>query len=180
MTAWQRIRNILWGLLLIASGLLLILLPETGTGIVILILAGSLLLSGLRMLLYYCTMARHMVSGRASLILAVLIIDFGLFTLTLYDAPQLYIILYLVGAHLFTGGVDLARAVDAMKNDSPLWKRSIALGVINLLFAVAAPVFALVLHSEQLLLVVFAASLFYDAAESFFSAFQRATVLSIP
>ena len=112
MTNMQRAKKILAGLLLLLCSGLMVYDPENGLYIVALILSGSLILYGVRCLSLYIFMARHMVGGKAILYRGIIILDLGVFTLSMVDDPKLYIIFYLLGFHAFAGVLDILRALD--------------------------------------------------------------------
>ena len=85
MTVVQRIKNIITGVGMIAGGILMTLYPDMGIGAAALILSISLTLYGFRQIIYYITLARKMVGGRRILYRGVIILDLGLFTLTVSD-----------------------------------------------------------------------------------------------
>ena len=88
MSMLQRISNFISGLLSLLSGIVILLVPELGFRFAMLILGFSLLISGLRTVIFFFRMARHMVGGRSMLYYGVITMDFGVFTLTLTDMPR--------------------------------------------------------------------------------------------
>ena len=92
MNSIQRIRKFLSGLGMLLGSVILITAPEDGYYIVAFLLSVSLLLSGIKSLVYYITMARHMVGGRIVLCKSLILIDLALFTMTAITIPQIYLI----------------------------------------------------------------------------------------
>ena len=64
MTKIQRIGNILTGMMLIIIGIVIFVIPESGYSFAIIIIGLTMTLTGLRLLIYYISMARHMVGGK--------------------------------------------------------------------------------------------------------------------
>ena len=202
MTLWQRIKNILAALMLVLLGLLLIAAnifdytslanipgmdPEiaaeiqatdfstVGYSTVLLILSIILLAYGIRMILFYFTMARHMNGGRSMLYRGILFTDLALLTFSLQDVPVVYIMAYLIGLLGFSGAVDIFRAFDARKIHAR-WKGRLIRGIITLAFAIYA---FLNLNTPQFCVYIYSASLFYNALMRLGSAFRRTELITI-
>jgi uncharacterized membrane protein HdeD (DUF308 family) len=202
MTLWQRIKSILAALMLVLLGLRLIaenlfdytsladipgMDPEfaaeiratdfstVGYSTVLLILSIILLAYGIRMILFYFTMARHMNGGRYMLYRGILFTDLALLTFSLQDVPVIYIMTYLIGLLGFSGAVDIFRAFDARKIQAR-WKGKLIRGVITLAFAIYA---FLNLNTPQYCVFIYSASLFYNALMRLASAFRRTELITI-
>lgn len=178
MTKIQRVKRILSGILMLACCFLLVKEPEIGLYVVALILGVSLLLSGLRSLIFYFTMSRHMVGGKATLYRGIIILDLAVFTLSMVDDPHYFIMLYLLGIHAFSGVMEILHALEARRYGGA-WRRSLAAGVINILVALAAVIAVVFLHSTTDLVFLYAACLFYSACVQFVSAFQKTAIVYI-
>ena len=63
MNSLQKFGSVASGVLMLITGLILVFMPDDGTFYVALILAITLFLIGIRLLIYYFTMARRMVGG---------------------------------------------------------------------------------------------------------------------
>ncbi len=102
MTADQRIKKILFSLCMIGVALFFILNPsDTAYKIVVAVLSLGLAIAGIKDIIFYFTMARHMVGGKMILIQGVIIFDFAIITGSLANVPKIYILLYLIGVHAF-------------------------------------------------------------------------------
>ena len=64
MSWFQRVKNVVFGLGMILCAVLLLAGEDDGCFLVMLILAFSLIVRGISELIYYLTMARHMVGGK--------------------------------------------------------------------------------------------------------------------
>lgn len=115
MSRLQRIGVFISGLFMLLGAAVLILDVEDGLMFITTVLAVSLFVMGIRFIVYFLTMARHMVGGRAMLFAGIFLLDFGFFTATMFDESRLMIILYLAGWHAFSGLVSLLRAREARK-----------------------------------------------------------------
>ena len=153
----------------------MLLLPDMGPVIVMLLLCVSLFAYGIRTLWYYFTMARHMVGGRLHLYLGVIVIDLGLVTLALSNIPQMYIMLYLLILYVFSGAVSILRALESKKNGAH-WKWKLTYGIINLLIAAACGVF---IRSGQVMVYIYCIGLVYSAVTRIIGAFRRTAVVYI-
>ncbi|MBP3783727.1 MAG: hypothetical protein J6I68_10825, partial [Butyrivibrio sp.] len=102
MTKFQRLKNLIYGLLLIASGMILLYIPENAFVFLLLLLSTTLLISGINTLTYYFTMARFMVDGKMMLYKGIIVSDFGVLTASLVDVPRQFVLVYLIGVHAFS------------------------------------------------------------------------------
>lgn len=159
MTRLRRIANVVVGLVMIVCAVDLLIDPKGGLVLVAMVLGLGLLLYGMRMLVYYLTMARHMAGGLSILFIAVLALDVGSFSIALVDNPQVFCILYLVGYNAITGVIAVARGIEAKKFESH-WKLSVVHGIVNMILALACIVFA---GSESIVIYIFCFGLVYRA-----------------
>ena len=176
MTKWQRIKGVLVGIVMMFGGVLMALAGGEAALIIMLLLALSLTISGIRMLIYYFSMARHMVGGDQILIRGLILFDLGAFTGTLITISQIYIMGYLVGIHAFSGVVDVMRAMEAKKLDSSSWKLNLSTGIVNIILAVTCIVF---LRSEGIAVYIYSAGLIYSAFIRIITSFKKTAVVYI-
>lgn len=179
MTNVQRFKKVLTGLLMLACCFVLVKEPELGFYVVALILSVSLLIYAVRCLLFYFTMARHMVGGKSLLFRGIIVLDLAVFTGSMVDDPKLYIIIYLLGIHAFAGLMGVLRALEARRYRAPAWRRSMAGGVVNLAIAVMAVIAGIFMPSPNDLVYLYAACLFYSACLQIVSAFQKTAIVYI-
>lgn len=180
MSAAQRVRKILNALLRFLGAAALLALKEDGYMLVLLLLGLSLCLLGLRALLFYFTMARHMVDGRGMLYRGVILLDFGIFTLSVTQRAGVLIALYLLGAYAFSGVLGILRALEARRFQAPSWRLNLAEGILNIVFAVLAVSFGLIRGDMQHLTWVYASGLFYSGVIGLISAFRKTAIVYIP
>ena len=178
MTLVQRIKSIVSALLMIASAVVMLLYPDGGFAFLALILSVSLTLYGLRTLLYYFSMARHMVGGKRILYQGVILFDLGIFTLTMVDNPKIYIILYLLGIHAFAGVIDILRAMEARRFDGP-WRMDMATGIVNVTIAILAVICGFFLNNMQDIVYIYASGLLYSAVLKIVNALRKTSIIYI-
>ena len=121
-------------------------------------------------------MAPRMVGGRRILYQGVLILNLGIFTLSLNLIPTVYVMLYLCGVYLFTGGIDIMNAVDAKKMGSPYYKRKLIMGIINVLIGILCVV---CLRQQDILVFVFAGGFIYNAVMRILSTFRKSEMVYV-
>jgi hypothetical protein len=167
--------NILTGLLMLALSVLLGLVGADAFLLVACILSVALMVTGVRMLLFYATMARHMVGGKAMLYEGIIILDLGVFASTLSDVPKIYIVLYLLFIHAFAGAVDILRALEARRLNGS-WRLNMASGLVNLAVAALCVVF---LSSARMIVIIYSVGLFYYGCVRIVTAFRRTAVAYI-
>ena len=176
MSSGQRIKNILIGIAIILGALILIAFPEEGIIITASILSLSLFIYGIKTLIYYVTMARHMVGGRIMLYLAVVVLDLGMFTMMLTNIPKIYIVLYLVVVYAFAGVVSILRALEAKRYQAPMWKLSLISGIINVVIAILCIIF---MRSTNMIVYLYCAGLIYSAIVRIVTAFRETSIVYI-
>ena len=176
MSKSQRVINILLAILMIASAVLMIVEPEIGYLIIIAILSLTLFIMGIRYIVYYFSMARHMVGGRMILFIGVIALDMGLFSGTLISVSKIYVVLYLAVTNAFAGTVDVLRAMEARRYQSESWKRSISFGMIYIALAILCLIF---LRSTRIIVILYCIGMFYSAAMRIFNAFRRTAIIYI-
>lgn len=176
MSGIQRIGNILVGLAMIAASILLVLMePSVSLILIAFFLSLYLMILGLGKLVYYLTMARNMVGGTSLLYVGIILLDFGAFAITLSDAPQYFIVLYLIGIHAFAGVIDFLRAKEAHQFQGQ-WKLTAFQAVANILIAVLCVVF---INSPDFIIIIFCAGLVYRAIMRIVSAFRTTAIVYI-
>ena len=175
MSSWQRLKNILIGLLTLLMAALLTVFPEEGLSVVASLLSLSLTLAGFRALGYYFTMSRHMVGGKAMLFVGIIDLDIGAVAAALVNHSRFYIILYLIGYHAFAGVIDVLRALEAKRFEGS-WRLNMALGAVNLLLAAACLAFA---GSPRILIYIYSAGLVSSACARIASAFEKTAIVYI-
>ncbi|MBR5337883.1 MAG: DUF308 domain-containing protein [Lachnospiraceae bacterium] len=179
MTGFQRIRSTLIGVLMLISSFILIRFPDYGFMIIAGILSISLAIYGIRTLVFYFTLARHMVGGREIFYLGVIVLDFGIFTITVADVSPVFLIAYLLAVYVFAGLIDILRALEAKKLAAPSWKFRLAGGIVSIIIALVAVVFGIVLKSMDTLVYIYAIGLIYSAVTRIITAFRKSAMVYI-
>ena len=177
MTGFQRIRKILFGLGMLIVAIIMIVSPSDEKYMFVVgVLALGLAIAGLKDIIFYFVMARHMVGGKMILIQGVIIFDFAMITGSLADVPKIYILLYLIGIHAFSGVVDVLRAMEARRTVDGPWKLKFTHGLVNFALAVACLIF---IRKSNTALMIYSLGLIYSAIVRIFSAFRRTSFILI-
>ena len=179
MSRMQRLRAVFAGLCMIAFAVILILYFDEGYAAVAFIFGIIMLLRGLRSMIYYFGMARHMAGGKMILFRGILMMDLGAFTLTLTDIPKLYLVLYLLGTHAVAGFLGFLRGLGARRMGSPAWRSDIIFGIGNILVAGAAAYYGIRTGRSDIPMYLYAAGLLYSAAGRISTAFRRTEIVYI-
>lgn len=177
MSELQRVRDVLIGLMTLLFAALMMIIPDEGCIIIATVLGIMLAVEGARRIVYYFTMARHMVDGKVLLYAGVLLLDLGMLTGGVTKAPQRIVMLYLVGAHLFSGVVYVLQSLEERRLDSSAWRWSMAHGLANVLVAVLCVAF---IGSQRTMVYVYCAGLVYSACVRIATAFRRTAIIYIP
>lgn len=176
MSKFERIKDVIIGLISIILAVLLILFPGYGFDIVLLILSIGLFVMGIKEIIFFFGMAINMVGGKRSLYKGILILEMALFTLSMYEIPQVFILLYLIAIHAFSGAVEVMRAMEAKKNGTSSYKLKLSHGIIDLLMAVCCLVF---IKSGNTAVYIYCAGLIYSSVMKIINAFRRTAVVYI-
>lgn len=171
MTVYQRIKKILLSLCMFAVALFFIFNPSDKAYMVVVgILSLGLAIAGIKDIIFYFTMARHMVGGKMILITGVIIFDFAIITGSLANVPKIYILLYLIGVHAFSGVVEILRAREARRTVAGPWKMKFFHGIVNFVLAIACLIF---IRQSNTALIIYSIGLMYSAAVRLFDAFGK-------
>lgn len=176
MTRINRINSFLLGLVMIIGAVLFARDPLWALPVITSIMAFTLFFYGIRMLVYYVTLARHMTGGLRILFRAVLLFDFGTFALFLSDIPLLYVMLYLVAIRGFSGVVHILRAREAKRLGAPSWRLNCLNGVLNVIMAVLC---LLMIRSTKTAVFIYAFGALYSGGIHIIQAFRKTTSVYI-
>ena len=144
--------------------------------IVVFILSLGLAIAGIKDIAFYFTMAKHMVGGKMILIQGVIILDFAIITGSLANVPKIYILLYLIGVHAFSGVVEVLRAMEARRAVDGPWKMKFSHGVVNFILAIACLIF---IRQSNTALIIYSLGLMYSAVVRLFDAFGKTAFVVI-
>ena len=175
MSTSKKIRSVISGIFMLVFCFIMIKFPEEGSIIVIPILGLSLLLYGLKMLIYYFTMAIHMVDGKMVLYESLIIIDLGAFTAFMATVPPIYGIIYLVGFVVVTGVLDMLEAREAKKMGGH-WRISFYFAALEILAVIPMLIF---IDSHKSLVYIYCFVLLHSALGKIISAFRKTDVVYI-
>ena len=164
---------------MIAAGAWLFYDPTDGLKVVAIVLSISCTFRGFQILLYYLTMARHMVSGKVLLYRGMIYLDIGVFTTAIINNAIIYIALYLAALHGFAGVVEILRARESKGVGNPGWKWTLISGLTNLLLAAAVLVGGLYNDSIQVVAYIYAAGLIYTACIRIAGVFRKTDIVYI-
>ena len=176
MSKSQRALNLLVGIFMIPMAILLAYSPGDGYDTIMAVLSIGLLAGGIRSLYYYFTMARHMVDGERSLYIGIIVLDFGIFTASLNEVPYFYVLLYLLGIHLFAGIVDIWAALNSKKLGAASWRLKLSSGLINVIISVLCLVF---IGQRNTAVYIYCAGMIYSGIMRIITAFRRTAMVYI-
>ncbi len=176
MSVASRVLQIITGLLIVAGAIFMIIVPEVGYYVIALILGITLLVSGIGSLIYFFTMARHMVGGRDTLYSSLIKIDLALFTLSVTDVPKFFVMLYLVAVFGVTGLLRLLRGLEARKKKAPNWSGPFVGGLIFLLFTALCLFFV---SNTVIMVIIYSIGLIFMGLDRVTGAFQRSKIVYI-
>ena len=176
MNIGKRLMHCCIGILILLGCAAMILFPEYGYRVVIILLDVALLIWGVRLLIFYFTMARFMVGGMRVFYQALILIDLGLFAFSLEKYPQTIAMLYLVGTMAFSGGLSLLRALEARRMGAGSWRTACAVGACRLVLSVACLFY---LDSVNVMTDLYCLGLVNTAVSHFITAFRPAVIVYV-
>lgn len=179
MTKRNRIINILRGGLSILLALLLIVIPNGGLTLVLFIIGIGLTLKGIQTLLYYFSIARHMVDGKLVLCQGLIFLDLGMFTSSIADNPAGFLIAYIAAVDAFTGLVSILHSLESKRNGSLKWRYDFIFGLVSMLLAVIVLIGGFVLKRPYVSVCAYAFGLICSSARQIASAFRRNAIVYI-
>ncbi len=178
MSLFKRLKELIIALVTIFSGIVLLLAGDNGQLIVVSIICLYLFFNGMRLLIYYLRMARHMVGGKRILISSIITLDLGLITRQMVSMSNTTILIYLLGIFAFTGVTDILRSMEA-KRHGGYWKLKFVNGCIFIIISVALMIAGLFVHDTYFLVCGFSISLFYSAVIRIYTAFRKTAIVYI-
>lgn len=176
MTLTNRVFRLLKAVLTLACMAVMLVDPDDGYMLVVFIMDVSLLIYGIRLLIYYFTMARYAVGGIVTLYKSIIVIDFGLFIFHMESLPQKYVMLYLIFGFVSSGAVDIIEAYGAKKLEASSWKYQFFYGFVKVAVGVAC-LFAL--DSLRIVTLVYCAGLVHSAFSDIVSACRKTAIVYI-
>lgn len=179
MSRFGRIINTISALFAIAIAVLMLYLDAIhGLKLVLLVIQMGMTLRGLRAIVYYLSMARHMVGGKNVLFRGMIFLDLGVLAGTLFEHPAVYTLIYISLLHVFTGAVSALRANESRKIGSS-WKLKMAYGITNILLAVIVVIYGIAFGRLGIAVWVYSIGLIYSSILRIISAFRRTEIVYI-
>lgn len=180
MTRRRRILNIIEGIGLLFLAALPLAFSEYGLHIVLFFMGISLIFKGVRTLLFYLSMARHMVGGKLLLYYGLFYLDAGILSTAVSDNPGKIPVIYVSVVIAFAGLIDLLRSSEARKLKAPQWKRRAVSGTV--LLATAASILAggVFFGNTSAAVSAYALGLVFSAGHRICNAFRRTAIAYIP
>ena len=179
MNILQRVLSIVIAIILGAAGVILLMADQLGIYIVAVMLCAVLVIIGIRSLMYYFSMAKHMVGGKTVLYRGIIFLDIGILTSSLADAPGRSLIIYISAVCIFTGFVAILRAREEKSWGSRRWIGKLIYGSIYILIAGAVLYCGFAWDLPEVAVDAYALGLVWSAAGKIASAFRRTAIVYI-
>ena len=179
MSRFGRIINAVSALFMIAIAVLMLYLDAVhGLKLVLLVIQMGMTFRGLQAIIYYLSMARHMVGGKNVLFRGMIFLDLGVLAGTLFEHPAVYTLIYISLLHVFTGAVSVLRANESRKIGSS-WKLKMAYGITNMLLAVIVVIYGIAFGRLGIAVWVYGIGLIYSSILRIISSFRRTEIVYI-
>ena len=95
---------------------------------------------------------------------------------SLSTVPKMYIFLYLIFVHAFSGVVEILRAMEAKSTVEGPWKLKFIHGLINLAMAMTCLIF---IRNQNVSIMIYSIGLIYSAIVRIITAFRRTSFILI-
>lgn len=176
MTLFNRFKIVSFGIIQFFLGIIMLAYPDYGYRVVLLIIGLYLMITGYQNLFYYFSMARFMVDGRIILVKSVILLDFGFLAGSLTDVPRIYILIYLMIMHTFTGIVEILRSLEEKQYGSKSWRLKLIHGIINLSIVILCIVF---IANNNTVVIIFSTGLIYSSIIRIITGFRKSSFLYV-
>ncbi|WP_034452834.1 DUF308 domain-containing protein [Butyrivibrio sp. AE2032] len=173
MSNFQRITSIVTAVFMLGFAISLFIDPKSGYVMVVSVLGIALIGYGVGTLIYFFTMARHMVGGKLELYKGVILTEFGYLAYSANDIPRVYVIIYLAVIHLFEGVVEVLRSGEA-KAQGGHWKLKFFHGIVDFALAVLCIIY---IRKTNTAVFIYAIGLVYSAAMRIAGALRKSVVV---
>ena len=117
-----------------------------------------------------------MVGGKSMLFYGIIMLDLGIFAVSISERSRALIIIYLIVGHMFSGALDVVRAVRNKKEGYSSWRMDLMQGIVNLLLAAVCIIFS---RSIGILVFIYFSGVIYSALLRIISAFRKTAVVYI-
>ena len=136
----------------------------------------ALVIYGIYSLIFFCTMAIHMVGGKRIFYRSILLLDLGVFMLCAFKGSERLILLYLLLLLAAMGALDLVRALEFRKAGAP-WKFRAIVGAACIVIAITGFIYR---SDPNTLVYIFCLGLFCASISKIVSVFRKTAVIYIP
>ncbi|WP_026490813.1 DUF308 domain-containing protein [Butyrivibrio sp. XPD2002] len=176
MNRGQRIKSVLSGIIMMIAAMLLVIYKRHAYEIILLVMSFGFTCSGIGKIIYYISMARHMVDGKIILYRGIILFNFGVLSSSLSYVPRIYILLYLACVHAFSGLVEILRTKETRAYGGNAWRLKLMSGIINIVLALFCILFYKV---ENTAVYIYCLGLLYAGFARIVAAFRRTTFMFI-
>lgn len=179
MSYFQRIKSFVRGFFTLLLALVLFIFPEKGIYIVAAILTLMLFVYGFRQMVFYFSMARHMVGGKSTLYRGIIALDIALFLSSSVAFSDYIVMFYLIFFYGFSGFIDVLRAFEAKNNGASLLSSKLITGVLSVLFAIALFVTGIIIGDKEVVVFGYCLMLVYSAVVRIVTTFRKTAIVYI-
>ena len=179
MSRFGRILNAIGSLFMIAVAVIMFFMDaEHRLKLVLLIIQTGVTLRGLQAVIYYFSMARHMVGGMNVLFRGMIFLDLGVLAGTIFEHPAVYTLIYISALHIFTGVVSSLRANESRRIGTS-WRLKMTYGITNILLAVVVLTCGIAFGRLGIAVWVYSIGLIYSSVLNIASSFRQTKIVYI-
>ena len=179
MSRFGRILNTIAALFMIAIAVIMFFLDAIhGLKLVMIVIQMGMTLRGMQAIVYYFSMARHMVGGKNVLFRGMIFLDLGVLAGTIFEHPVVYILIYISLLHIFTGTVSALRANESRRIGTS-WRLKMAYGITNILLALIVVICCIAFGRLRIAVWVYSIVLIYSSVLRIISSFRQNEIVYI-
>lgn len=176
MSGIRRLSKLIYAIFMLIGSVLLLVYPKEGYFFVVLIIDITLLIYGIRMLIYYFALARYMVGGIMTFYKSIIVLDFGMFMFNLDETPYKLVMLYLAVVMIFNAIITILGALDSKRLDVPGWSRRLAYGVVKMVLALGC---LFLWNNMEVVTYVYSIALIHTALYNIATALKKSAMVYI-
>ena len=176
MSKFNRIKNIVIGIVIIIVSIFMFIFPGIGYYMATVILGVVLLIDGIKQLVYFFSMGIHMVGGKMILYRALITMDLSFFILSIKGIGQRYMMAYFVIYYFFAGIITIFRAYESRKVEAAFWKWKMITGIIKVAISIMCIINN---NSEDIMLYLMCFGLIVSAITRIGKALKKTAIIYI-
>ena len=152
------------------------MMPDIAYQVLALGVGMTLVYYGIRYIIYYITNAQHMVGGKWFMLIGIIMFDMGTFVTAVFDRAQVFMLIYIIAAHLVATILGAIRTVGDRKDNNPRWKISMAQCIAGFIQVTLTLIF---INHSIIPIYLYCIYAIYSAVLMIISAFKKTAIVYV-